>query len=67
MIGGWQTRVEAGIGPTGRYFVRAVWLKPMPGYPNWQLVIWADTANPEEQLEALSALRTVRIIVNDAA
>ena len=62
-----EARVETGIGPTGRYFVRITWLQELAGYPGLQLVVWADTANPAEQLEALAALRTIKVLSNGGA
>ena len=67
IIGGRQARVETGIGPTSRYFARVTWLEALPGYPGWQLVVWADTANPAEQLEALAALRSIKVLSNGRA
>jgi hypothetical protein len=60
-IHGEQARVATGIGPTGRYLVRAEWLKPLGGRKGSYLVVWADTANPTEQAEALAAIRTVAL------
>jgi hypothetical protein len=60
-IGGRFVRIETGIGPTGRYFVRFEWLEALPRQPDSFLTIWADTADPNEQAEALAALRTVQL------
>jgi hypothetical protein len=41
--------------------VRAEWLKPIGGKHDSYLVVWADTADPTEQAEALAAIRTVAV------
>jgi hypothetical protein len=66
-IHGQPTRVETGIGPSQRYFARVTWLNPLPGNPTRELVVWADTADPAEQLEALTALRTLKIVIRRGA
>jgi len=60
-IHGQQTRIETGIGPAGRYFVRAEWLRPQGSHENWYLVVSADAVDPGEQLESLSAIRTIEV------
>ena len=60
-IHGRETRIQTGIGSSGRYFVRAEWLKPVAADNRSFLVVWADTADPADQLQALAAVRTVEI------
>ena len=57
-IGGKLAVTTAGIGLTGRYFVRASWPDPL-GTHSWHLEVWADTENPEVQAEDLAAIRSV--------
>ena len=57
-IGGGRAITSAGIGPSGRYFVRAKWPDRV-GPHSWQVMIWADTPGPAAQAEAFAALRSV--------
>jgi len=61
IIGGQQAQLQMGINQMGDYVVQVTWLKPLPSHPGWYLELSAFTASPAEQLEALSAIRSITL------